>query len=271
MIKKAIIAGAAVTLLGVFLFGRDAASYVATSVGWVKDSVKNSVPIEFEIERARKMVRDLVPDIRSNMHVIAREEVEIERLAEQIAKAEGSQSSDKENILRLKNDLSTENVKFTYAGRSYSRDQVKVDLANRFERFKTRDATLTSLREMHDARQVSLDAARQKLDGMLAAKRQLEVEVQNLEARLKLVEAAQTTSNNTFDDSRLSRAKDLVAELRSRLEVAERLVDSEGAFQGEIPLTEPVSDEIVDEVTEYFEGSPSGSPSAEVAQAPAQP
>lgn len=269
MIKKAIFAGVGVSLLGLFLFGRDAASYVGTSVGWVKDSVKSAVPIEFEIERARKMVRDIVPDIRKNMHVIAREEVEIERLAEQIGKAEGTQTADKENLLRLKNDLGTQQVSFNYAGRSYSRDQVKVDLANRFERFKTRDATLASLREMHNARLASLEAARQKLDGMLAAKRQLEVEVQNLEARLKLVEAAQTTSSATFDDSRLSRAKDLIADLRSRLDVAERLVDSEGAFQGEIPLTEPVSDEIVDEVTEYFDGDSQDAPKEVVAQAKA--
>jgi predicted nucleic acid-binding Zn-ribbon protein len=269
MIKKAIFAGVGVSLLGLFLFGRDAASYVGTSVGWVKDSVKDAVPIEFEIERARKMVRDIVPDIRKNMHVIAREEVEIERLAEQISKSEDVQLADKENILRLKNDLSAQQVSFTYGGRTFSRDQVKVDLANRFERFKTRDATLASLREMHHARLASLDAARQKLEGMLASKRQLEVEVQNLEARLKMVEAAQTTSSATFDDSRLSRAKELITDLRSRLEVAERLVDSEGAFQGEIPLTEPVPEEIVDEVTEYFDGSSDDAPQAEVAQTPA--
>ena len=72
---------------------------------------------------------------------------------------------------------------------------MKCDLANRFDRFKTSDATLASLREIQTARQKSLDAARQKLDGMLAAKRQLEVDVENLEARLKMVEVAQTASN----------------------------------------------------------------------------
>lgn len=269
MIKKALIAGAGVALLGTFFFGRDAVSYVATSAGWVKDSVKGSVPIDFEIDRARRMVKDLVPDIRKNMHLIAREEVELERLAEQIAQTESLQAQDKENLIRLKSDLSTDQVKFTYAGRSYTRDQVKVDLANRFERYKTRDLTLESLREMHDARLRSLEAARQKLEGMLAAKRQLEVEVQNLEARLKMVEAAQTSSNHTFDDSRLSRAKELITDLRSRLDVAERLVGSDGALYGEIPLTEPVSDDIVDQVTEYLDGgdSPDAEPS-EVAQLP---
>ena len=43
------------------------------------------MPIEFQIERARDMIKDLVPEIRKNMHVIAKEEVEVKRLDEQIA------------------------------------------------------------------------------------------------------------------------------------------------------------------------------------------
>lgn len=274
MIKKAIVAGVGVALVGTFLFGRDVASYVGTSAGWIKDSVKGSVPVEFEIERARRMVHDLVPDIRKNMHLIAREEVEVDRLSDQIAQTASQQDQDKENLVRLKSDLSTDAPTFHYAGRSYTRDQVKLDLANRFERYKTRDLTLESLREMYDARQRSLDAARQKLEGMLASKRQLEVEVQNLEARLKMVEAAQTTSEHSFDDSQLSRAKELITDLRSRLDVAERLVGSEGFFQGEIPLNEPVADDIVDQVTQYLDGdageNDDAEPAAEVAQAPAK-
>ena len=58
---------------------------------------------------------------------------------------------------------------YHYGGRSYTVQQVKVDLANRFERYKTHDATLASLRDIQTARRKSLDAARQKLEGMLDA------------------------------------------------------------------------------------------------------
>jgi len=110
---------------------------------------------------------------------------------------------------------------------------------------------------MQQARQRSLEAARQKLEGMLASKRQLEVEVEHLEARLKMVEAAQTTSDYQFDDSQLSRAKELVTDLRTRLDVAEKLVNSDGYLSGEIPLAEPAPENIVEEVTEYFDGGAS--------------
>jgi len=254
MIKKALVAVAGLGLLSVLFFGRDAASYAYTSVGWMKDSVKSQVPIEFEIERARRMVKNLVPDIRRNMHVIAQEEVEIERLDKQIALAETNLGRDKQEIMKLKNDLSNVQPVYHYAGRSYTVEQVRLDLANRFERFKTHDATLASLRDIHAARRKSLDAARQKLEGMLAARRKLEVDVENLEARFKMVEVAQTMSEHNIDDSQLGRVKDLIAEVRTRLHVAERLANAECVIDGEIQLSAPQAENIVDQVTEYFNG-----------------
>lgn len=252
MIKKALVTAGGLTLLMVLFFGRDAASYLSTSFGWVKDSVRAQVPIEFEIERARRMVKSLVPDIRRNMHVIAQEEVEIERLDKEIAKTETTMTRDKAEILRLKTDLAGSQPIYQYAGRGYTSQQVKVDLANRFERYKTHDATLASLRDILTARRTSLDAARQKLEGMLVAKRNLEVEVENLEAKFKVIQVAQTTSEFNIDDSQLGRVKDLIAEVRARLNVAERLANSQTDLDSEIPLAEPESDDIVNEVTEYF-------------------
>jgi predicted nucleic acid-binding Zn-ribbon protein len=266
MIKKTLMGVGGLGLLMVLFFGWDAASYIRTSLGWVKDSVKSQVPMEFEIERARRMVKNLVPDIRKNMHVIAQEEVEIERLDKQIAQTSATMEKDRTEMMKLKTDLSTAQAVYQYGGRSFTVQQVKVDLANRFERYKTHDATLASLHEIQGARRKGLDAARQKLEGMIAAKRQLEVDVENLEARCKMVEVAQTTAPFNVDDSQLGRVKDLIAEVRTRLNVAERLVNAQTEFDGEIPLAAPQSENIVDQITEYF-SSPTGSP--KVAEVPA--
>jgi len=45
MFKKLIVTVAGAALLSVLFFGRDAASYLSTSFGWVKDSVKSQVPV----------------------------------------------------------------------------------------------------------------------------------------------------------------------------------------------------------------------------------
>ena len=239
-------------LIGGFFFGRDAFSYVATAAGWMRSSVRNSVPVEFEIERARTMVKNLVPDIRRNMHVIAQEEVEVERADQQITEMESKLAKDRDEMLRLKTDLASSKVSFDYGNRKYTTDEVKTDLAHRFERYKTHETTLASLRDIRTARDRSLNAARQKLEGMLAAKRQLEVDVENLEARLKMVEVAQTTSKSHIDDSQLGRARELIADVRARLNVAERMVNVEDKLQGEIPLDEPTPANIVEQVSEYF-------------------
>lgn len=252
MIRKTLYVAGGLTLLTFLLFGRNALSYMRTSGAWVKETVKNSVPVDFEIDRARKMVADLVPDIRKNMHVIAKEEVEVERLNKQITESEAKLEKDRGDLVRMKNDVSSNKEVFQYAGRTYTQAQVKTDLANRFERFKTTDATLASLKEIHAAREKSLAAARQKLEGMLAAKRKLEADVENLEARLKMVEVAQTTSEVNFDDSNLGRCKDLVTDLRTRLDVAEKMVHSDSTYTGEIPLDEAAPKNIVEQVTEYL-------------------
>ena len=71
-------------LTTVVLFGRDAASYVSTTYHRLTSSVEESVPVEFQIDRAKQMVRDLDPEIRRSMHVIAKEEVALEQLNQQI-------------------------------------------------------------------------------------------------------------------------------------------------------------------------------------------
>ncbi len=253
MIKKALFTAGGLGLLAMIFLGRDAASYVRTSAGRVADSVRDTVPVEFEIDRARRMVKNLVPDIRRNMHVIAKEEVEVDRLERQLVVAKQRREKNHSELSRLSADLREGKSVYRYASRTYTPNQVKGDLARRLERCKTCDATLESLREIHQARQQSLEAARQKLEGMLAAKRQLEVEVENLEARLKMVEVAQTTSDFNFDDSRLARVKQLMTDLHTRLAVAEKLVNVDTKYVGEIQMDACAPEDVADQVADYLQ------------------
>ena len=50
------------------------------------------------------MVKDLVPDIQRNMHVIAQEEVEVDQLDHQIVDNQQKLDKDKQELLRLKTD-----------------------------------------------------------------------------------------------------------------------------------------------------------------------
>ncbi len=252
MFKKLIVSVLAVTLVAGMLFGSNAMSYLTTSCERVSDTVENSIPLEFQIDRARRMVRDLEPEVRRSMHVIAKEEVEVENLDNRISVSEERAEKDKSEIMRLQSDLQTGKSVFRYAGRRYSSSEVKQDLSRRFIRFKTTDATMASLRDMRDARQRNLDAARQKLATMMSSQRQMLVEVENLEAKLKLVEVAQASSDLQFDDSQLARAKGLMADIRAKLDVASKLANADTNFHDEIPLDSPGMEDITEQVAEYF-------------------
>lgn len=264
MIKKVLFIGGGAMALAALFVGPAVWSYVRTSASYVSETVENAVPIEFQIDRARQMIADLDPVVRRNMHVIAKGEAELEQLQRQIEASESRAEKERGQILTLRTDLGDKENTFRYAGRSYSREQVKVDLANRFKRFKTGQATLDSLRRVSEARQRSLDAARAKLEGMRTAKRQLLVEVENLEAQRQMVEAAKTTADYQFDDSHLGRVKELISDLQVRLEAERKVVDAESSFPDEIPLDEVAPEDIVEQVTQYFEQG--SSPSTGLAQ-----
>jgi len=252
MIKKITVLGGGLLLLLSLFLGRDAFSYVSTSVGWMKNSVRDSVPVEFEIKRARRMVAELQPEIRRNMHLIAKEEVEVESLEKQVRQLDQRLTKDETEIMQLKSHLDAGKDYFEHAGFRYSNAEVQTDLANRFERYKTNDLTLDNLRKVLLSRRQSLNAARNKLEQMLAAKRDLVVDVENLEARQKMVEVAQNASDVNFDDSQLARTKGLIRDIRTRIEVAERMVHVETNFHDGIQLDTPVAEDVADEVAEYF-------------------
>lgn len=254
MLKRTIIAGSvAIAILGL-VFGREGFSHAKTSLGWVRQSVRESVPVDFEISRARQMIKDLDPEIHRNMHLIAKEEVDVKHLRDQLTDAERQLAKNKSDIERLTRDLKSGDGHFVYCGTSYSAKQVENDLARRFDQYKVKEATLTKLGQVVAARDRGLDAAREKLKAMQASKSQLEVDVANLDARLEMVKVAQSTSEFNFDDSRLSRTRQLVKDIGCRIDVAEKLVHAETTYPGQIDLDEQESDgNLTEQITAYFE------------------
>jgi len=253
MVKKAIISTLAVALVGTFVFGRDAVSYVKTSANSVREAVRAEVPMEFELDRAREMVDKLLPDIRDTMRQIAEAEVDVEHRAAQITHDEEELARQKQEMLALKSYVKTGQT-VQYVGRTYSEDEMKQDLARRFERFKLSEQTLDSNRKILRAREQVVDASRRKLENMMAAKRDLVVKIENLEARLKALQAAEAASDVNIDDSRLSRAKQLIADLNKKLDVKSKMLDAEERLTPMIPVhaSPVVPADLTDQIDQYF-------------------
>lgn len=255
--KKFVIGAAVLATLGTFVFGRDVVSYMKTAGNSVRQAVKAEVPVDFEVERARKMVEDLVPDIRRCMHVIAEQQVDVETLQGEIQETELAMKQQKEAMFTLRSDLESSETQFVYANRTYSKDEIRTDLAQRFDRFKVATDTLKRNQQILRAREKALDANREKLENMLSAKMDMEVQIEQLEARLKSVQAAETVSNLEIDSSQLTRAKSLIKDLNKQLDVKEKLLDAEGKFTGLIPVDTKVEEkrDVVKQMDEYFKTS----------------
>lgn len=252
MLKKLVLLGAVAAVGLTALWSSTGSSYVRTAISSATDSVRQNVPIEFEIERARQMIKDLKPEIAANMQLVAREEAGVEKLAGEVDAKKQQIAKAKSEIMRLKGDLESGSVRFVYANREYSGQQVKDDLSARFKQFQVHEKTATKLSQVLSAREKNLDAARRKLDEMLAAKGQLEVEIENLQARLRMVQVAQTASPVALDDGQLSNTRQLLDDIRTRIDVAEKLAASEGVLEGTIPLEDTASPDLLSEIADYF-------------------
>ena len=255
MLKKAIVTAAAVAVASGFVFGTDVFSYVSTGADNVRQAVKSEVPIEFELDRARTLVKDLDPEIKKSLHVIAEEQVAVEKLEKAIAKRESRIAEQEMAIRRLRDDVKSEKTLFVYAGRTYDKPEVTKELADRFDRFEVAEDTLKRERQVLDAKEKNLAAHRDQLDAMMAARKDLVVEIEQLEARLNSVRAAESLSELEIDDSALTRARSLISDLNTKLDVRERLLDETGTLIGGIPVEQEVESipvDLVDRVDARF-------------------
>ncbi len=254
MLKKAILAGGTVALLSSLAVGVPLSSYARCGMGWIKDSASEAMPLEWELKRARQMITDLRPEISDNAERIAREKIQVVRLEKQLTETESRLAKSENDIQRLTQDLDGGDEQFVYAGRHYSSVQVKDDLKNRFKRFKTRRATADKLEQMLTARRSSLSAALARMEEMLSARSQLEVEVENLQARLASLRVAQTASDLSLDDSHLSQTRRLLDEIGVRIDVEEETMSVDAEYFGEINLEEPDDENLLDDIASYFDG-----------------
>lgn len=261
MITKTIKLGLIVVALGAVtagvLFGREAFSYMHASVNQVRQAARDSVPIEFELARARDMIDQIVPQMQANITLIAREEVEIEQLESDIAQGEQSLVDQRQRLVKLRNLLDTEQSRFVVNRTVYLRDDVRDDLSRSLERMKEAQVVLEGKRRLLTTRRQNLSQAIAMLEQMRHKKVMLEDRVEGLAGQFRLVQAAGSDSNLQVDGGSLARAEKLVQQIKTRLDVAERVLSHEAKFANTIPVEMQIDEgELISEVDAYLSGPP---------------
>ena len=252
-VKWGVMGTVGLSLLGGLLFGKDIISYAKSSAKGVRAAAKDSVPIEFELRRARDLLEEIIPEMQANVRVIATEEVEVAALKGEIARQREALDGEQSKIKTLRVALEQPRAQYAFAGRNYSHDEVKRDLAARFERFKESEVVVASKIKVLEARERSLDAARQMLEKTSSEKRILEAKIEALAGQYRLVKAASTGSQIQVDNSKLAQTEKLIAQIQKRLDVAERVLSAESRFVEQIPVDTVVEADLVAQVDEYFD------------------
>ena len=254
-------------VVGGVVFGKDLYSYLSSGSNYLRTSVKDSVPIEFELARAKDLVNDLVPEMQANVRLVAQQEVEIAALREEIASAHGSLDVERAKLTKLRKCLDTQDVSFTIGNATYSRDQVKQELARKLDLVREADVVLSGKDRLLDNRQKSLAAAMQVLERTRSQKTLLEGQIASLESQHRLVQAASIGSGSRIDTSKLAQTQKLIAEIKKQLDVSERVLAHESRF------VEPMVIDVVDEkdvarqADEYLAAKGNGNGSAVERQA----
>ena len=219
-----------------FLFGGNVTSYITTSTSKIKEGIQQGIPIQFEIDRARNLIGELDGEMRKNLMGVAREEVEVERLTARLTSLEDKIEEDRGNLLRLQIDIESGNTEFNYSNISYSLSEVQEDAERKLKRTKNLSNMQGGLSKILLARKRGLLALQDKIGEMREVKDQLEIDVENLQARQKMVEVSKVTSEYSFDGSRLAKARLLLDRISTRISVEEKMVEGEEIEEGEIQL-----------------------------------
>ena len=251
-LKRSLVVAAGVTVLGGILFGKDAVSYVRSSAKSVQTVVKDSVPIEFELRRARDLLDQIIPEMHANIRLIAQEEVEVAALKADIGTGEESIQEEKVRITKLRDALEKPQAQYCFGNKEYPRSYVKEDLANRFERFKEAELVLASKRRLLTTRENSLHAAMQLLEQTRSRKRMLQDKIESLASQHRLVQAAAVGSHIQVDNSKLAQTEKLISQIKKRLDVAERVLAHESQFVQAIPVDAVTEADLLTQVDDYY-------------------
>lgn len=227
MCKKFFMFGGTLALLGFLVFGTHAVSHVTQGVSWVRGQVEESVPIEYEIERAKKLINESGPQIRECKRVIATKQVEIRYLEQEVAKLRHELSTI-DGELQVTHTALTDGAQvYTTSGRRMSKTQLAGHAERKLRRAHAVKQMITSKSQRLEALENTLTAAESTCEELLGQRQNLSALVATLEAKRQEAAAKKAaTLDLDVDDSNLAKAKSILENVQKRLDVEMQLMEN---------------------------------------------
>lgn len=251
---KKVMAGIAGTaLLAGLLFGTSAVSYMRTAGRDVREAANDAIPEEFKLRTARNMLNDeLEPQLRQMKHVVAEAQIEVERLTDKLNKRADQLAMLREGLAERHAQYQSGEATFTIGNVSYTREQIREDMEERYQQARLMENTLQSEREVLAAKKAALAENEKKITELIRARGELELKIQELEARVSAVEARETIAHSEFDESALNDIRGLLDSVEKKVDVREREMTLDGQSSHRIPTSAETPTTSLDEISAYL-------------------
>ena len=221
----------------------------------IRDSVEEQMPLEVEIERARRRTAELMTVSLKQREIVVRQSIDADNLRNEITKAEKKQAEQKKELLALRMQLAGSEA--TYTGNP-GEDVVpsstkRLTLEAAFENYQMADATLDARREVLRIRSQTLLDAQKELRTVEETRKQLQLQVENLVARLELVRAKSGTGGSAVDKESLAQSAFQLRRLDDRLKFMEGMLDEDPTIDISMFLTsDGLKADVGVEIDQYF-------------------
>jgi chromosome segregation ATPase len=223
MLKKLVILGVIGFVAVTAIKGSKFGSYVRAEWDALRERCEASIPPEREIARLRSEVAALESDMRSIVKHLAKENVEVAQLREEVADFQQRQGRDKELLtsrgmaIKTAETSTTEFVSF--GDRKLSIDDAKAELAEGVRRFTNNQKSLEAQTATLASRERVRETLAKQLDTMRNQKNELSAAVDALEAEVTSLKLRQMESKYQTDDSRLAKIKEDIRALKKKLAI----------------------------------------------------
>jgi hypothetical protein len=229
MVKKAAIGIGSVVVLSGLVFGTSVWSYMRTVGTMAQEAAEDAIPVTLQIERAKDMIRnDLEPEINRLKKEVISLRVDIERKENTHARRADELADQRYAMMKRTEELESGKTTFTVSNASYSKADFEKDLDTRVNRYEIAESTFKHVGQVLAAKKKALAAAEKKIQAFISARTDVTLQIEQLEARVKAVEAEEAINQIQVDDSKLSRIQTLLTDLDADVSVREQVVDAEG-------------------------------------------
>jgi len=255
MLKKLLIAVVAVAIGLTVVKSTKVGSLMRVKWSEATAWCNKQIPVETEIARLRDEISRLGNDTKGHCQLVAEEMVQVDNLKREISEAEGKLAQQKKKVTAMRDALNEGGNKLVVLGEEkYARVRVEKQLARDFDLYKTCEAQLAAKKKLLESRQECLAKAREQLTAMQDTRRDLEVQVSQLEAEYNTLKVTQTKSKFALDDSSLSKVKEGVQALRNRIAAAQKEAALQAEFtDGPINVGDTVkAKDLLKQIDEHF-------------------